>query len=85
MRFADRFLVLANQLVTAAGVVSTSEGVPFVPFVASTPVAAITTAFDIDPNGFLRWTNPAFVGGEAISCQISDRTINARGVFKPLS
>lgn len=34
------FLSLANQFVTAAGVVSTREDAPFVPFVARTPVAA---------------------------------------------
>lgn len=57
---------------------STNAGVGSQQFLASAgPVGGITTTFSIDGNGKVAWRNPAFYGGQAQFCSLSNGNIYA--------
>lgn len=66
--------------VTSNGVVytySTSAGLAYAPFVASTIPGSIETTFSIGANSVLSWNNPAFSNGQAQFCALSNGTVYA--------
>lgn len=68
----NSFLLVDNELFTSDGTgqFSTSDGVPYAPFVASTNVGDITTSFTANGTT-LTWGNAAFTGGEASFCMLN--------------
>jgi len=54
---------------------STSDGVTFEQFVASTVPGDITTSFSMGSNGVLAWLNPAFDNGQASFCAMNNGTV----------
>ncbi|KUJ10336.1 uncharacterized protein LY89DRAFT_675187 [Mollisia scopiformis] len=64
------FTITNGQLSTSDGrFLSTTDGVTWMAFQASSPAEAISTQFTIDGNGYLVWSNSAFVGDTALFCE----------------